>query len=699
MNLKATIISLVTVLVIGLTAILLYCFWPAIKGTIDNSKYYTQEELQESYDKGYNDGCKTETELIGQVKYYKDLVDEYYIQVNTLNNEITILTNNNTEKQESINLLTSQKNELAETVTSLTTTKENNEQTISTLRADIDTLTAEKQALIDDNAAKDDEIDKLNALIAEKNARIAELESSVDDKDTEIATLRLHVSDLQNQVSNLQIVKTNQETQITALTNQVSNLQSLVTQLQDTNSLHLQTIDTLNTQVKSLNTKISELKAESQNNDVTVSQLNARIDALEESITYYESFIAQLEDETQVVATYYFDNSVYNIQILSKNSCSSVVEPTSTEYVIFNGWLLEDGTSVEPATYPLSTNTKFHADVTYKYNAEFVDEDNSLDIQIVESGNYATEPTSPTKEGYEFLGWSRDGVNIVEVSTTPITAHTTFVAVWQKKHTVTYVVNGNTVDTQSVNNGAYATEYVNTDSTYIINNWLVDGYAVDIPTYKIVADTIFVADFTYSCDGTFNHTSYRLVVEDKQISKFTYSYMFYTNFVTINYNIPVSAFVYDEETDSYSLSIVTTTDMILNDIDNKSSYDNITLTIDKLYYDNIYDRWVIEGLLGETSLWRNGISPKAEGTFSGSGGDYDITATYSNGSITALTLNNEEYDISLLSTEISGKKLQLEGTAFLLFKTWDFKNPNEITVSYCPDLYVTSYTIVLTKEV
>ncbi|MBO5102644.1 MAG: InlB B-repeat-containing protein, partial [Clostridia bacterium] len=410
MNLKATIISLVTVLVIGLTAILLYCFWPAIKGTIDNSKYYTQEELQESYDKGYNDGCKTETELIGQVKYYKDLVDEYYIQVNTLNNEITILTNNNTEKQESINLLTSQKNELAETVTSLTTTKENNEQTISTLYADIDTLTAEKQALIDDNAAKDDEIDKLNALIAEKNARIAELESSVDDKDTEIATLRLEVSDLQNQVSNLQIVKTNQETQITALTNQVSNLQSLVTQLQDTNSLHLQTIDTLNTQVKSLNTKISELKAESQNNDVTVSQLNARIDALEESITYYESFIVQLESDTQVVATFEFDGSVYNIQILSKNSCSSVVEPTSTEYVIFNGWLLEDGTSVEPATYPLSTNTIFHADVTYKYNAEFVDEDNSLDIQIVESGNYATEPTSPTKEGYEFLGWSRDGV-------------------------------------------------------------------------------------------------------------------------------------------------------------------------------------------------------------------------------------------------------------------------------------------------
>ena len=83
MKLKATIISIISVLIVGLTAILLYCFWPAIKGTVDNSKYYTQEELQESYDKGYEDGCKTETELTGQVKYYKDLVDEYYVQVNT----------------------------------------------------------------------------------------------------------------------------------------------------------------------------------------------------------------------------------------------------------------------------------------------------------------------------------------------------------------------------------------------------------------------------------------------------------------------------------------------------------------------------------------------------------------------------------------------------------------------------------------
>ena len=95
MRLKATLISLFSILVVGLTAILIYCFWPAIKGTVDNSKYYTQEELQNSYDKGYNDGCKSETELTGQVKYYKGLVDEYYIQVNTLNDEITMLTKNN----------------------------------------------------------------------------------------------------------------------------------------------------------------------------------------------------------------------------------------------------------------------------------------------------------------------------------------------------------------------------------------------------------------------------------------------------------------------------------------------------------------------------------------------------------------------------------------------------------------------------
>ncbi len=105
MKLKATILSLVSVLLVGAVGIGLYCTWPAIHGTITDEKYYTAEDLQNSYDLGYQTGCKTETELVGQVKYYKDIVDEYYAEVNTLNGEINFLSNNSQALKEQINQL------------------------------------------------------------------------------------------------------------------------------------------------------------------------------------------------------------------------------------------------------------------------------------------------------------------------------------------------------------------------------------------------------------------------------------------------------------------------------------------------------------------------------------------------------------------------------------------------------------------
>ena len=49
MKLKATIVSLISVLLAGAVGIGLYCAWPAIHGTITDEKYYTAEELKNSY--------------------------------------------------------------------------------------------------------------------------------------------------------------------------------------------------------------------------------------------------------------------------------------------------------------------------------------------------------------------------------------------------------------------------------------------------------------------------------------------------------------------------------------------------------------------------------------------------------------------------------------------------------------------------
>ena len=448
MKLKATLISIASVLIIGLTAILLYCFWPAIKGTVDNSKYYTQEELQESYDKGYEDGCKTETELTSQVKYYKNLVDEYYIQVNTLNDEITMLTKTKKDYETQISNIESQVQILQTQVDNLTTIKSSNETTI--------------------------------------------------------ASLNNQITSLQNQVTNLTNSGEDKSEQITTLNNQIKTLQNTVSQLQTTNDMNVATISSLNTQIANLNTQISDMALQSQNSQSQINALNNKISELQASVSYYESYIAQLENGEQVVATFEFDGSVYNIQIVNKGSKLSVTTPTSTTYKIFNGWTV-NGSVIDLSTFTITTNTKIVADVTYKYDVKFKVDDNIIDSQIITKNNCATLPTNPTKDGYEFDGWSLNGVDVIsDITTNQVTQNVTYTAVFTKLHTVTFIYEDTTKETQSVRNGNYATAITIEDTAYkVFNGWTVNGSKIDLSTYKIVTNTTFVADITYKYDVKF----------------------------------------------------------------------------------------------------------------------------------------------------------------------------------------------------
>lgn len=443
MKLKATIISIVSVLIIGLTAILLYCFWPAIKGTVDNSKYYTQKELQESYDKGYDDGCKTETELIGQVKYYKSLVDEYYIQVNTLNDEITMLTKTKKDYETQIANIESQKANLQTQVNNLTTIKTNNETTIASL-------------------------------------------------NSQITSLQNQVTSLQNQVTNLTNSGEDKIEQIKTLNSQITTLQNTVSQLQTTNNMNVATITSLNTQIANLNTQISDMTIQSHNSQSQINVLNNKISELQASVTYYESYIASLENGEQVVATFEFDGSVYNIQIVNKGSKLSVTTPTSTTYKIFNGWTV-NGSAIDLSTYTITTNTKFVADVTYKYDVKFKVDNTIYNSQIITKNKCATLPTNPTKDGYEFDGWSLNGVDVIsDVTTKQVTENTTYFAVFTKLHNVTFMVNGDVLEIKQIRNG----EYVSNINTSF--DWTLNGKNVNFNEYAIFADVTFV------CNTKFN---------------------------------------------------------------------------------------------------------------------------------------------------------------------------------------------------
>ncbi|MBQ3214188.1 MAG: InlB B-repeat-containing protein [Clostridia bacterium] len=378
MRIKYFILSAIILVVVAVSGVLLYSYWPAITGTINNSKYYTSEDLQNSYDDGFEDGCNNYNELTTQVDYYKELTDVYYLQIL----------------------------DLQDTVNTLETTNKNNTQTIADLEA-------QKQILETD---------------------VENLQSIKTENEETITNLNLQISSLQTRVDELTADKTANQNQIDSLNTQIANLQTLNTQLQKTNELNAETITSLNNQIDALNSQISSMHKQIQNNSANVTALNNKIADLEKSIAYYEQYIANLENGEQVVATFEFDGSVYNIQILNKNGYASVVNPSSTEKVIFNGWTV-NGEAVDLSTYQITTNTKFIADVTYNNLVKFLVDDEEVSASYVVKNQFATAPTTPIKDGYVFDGWTVDG-DIIDISNYSITSDTTFIAKFTKLHTV-----------------------------------------------------------------------------------------------------------------------------------------------------------------------------------------------------------------------------------------------------------------------
>ena len=418
-----------------------------VKDGMSGTGVYTKEDINKSYEDGYNTALTDKEEYTKLIASYRDTITTLNDNISQLNSQVTTLTNNNKDYANQLTQLNEQKTNLQSQVDNLTTIKSNNETTILSLNSQI--------------------------------------------------------TSLQNQVTNLTNSGEDKSEQITTLNNQITTLQNTVSQLQTTNDLNVSSIASLNMQIANLNTQISDMTLQSQNSQGQINALNNKISELQASVSYYESYIAQLENGEQVVATFEYDGSVYNIQIVNKGSKLAVTNPTSTTYKIFNGWTV-NGQSIDLNTFTITTNTKIVADVTYKYDVKFKVDNNVVDSQIITKNNCAILPTNPTKDGYEFDGWSLNGVDVIsDIPTKQVTQNVTYIAVFTKLHTVTFV-NGEENSTIKVRNSAIVTEVPSITSTLtkVFNGWKVGNNFVDFNTYKIYSDTTFIADYTVKTFAT-----------------------------------------------------------------------------------------------------------------------------------------------------------------------------------------------------
>lgn len=280
--------------------------------------------------------------------------------------------------------------------------------------------------------------------------------------------------------------------------------QNLVDQCNTKISESTKTIKSLNQQIEDLNTSnnnkdatIAEKEEIISRNNETIKELRSQITKLENSIEEYKALVNSLKASYEVTATFIFDNQVHKVKVVKRGECAGAIEnPTSSSSAEFKGWQV-NGVDVDPQTYVLEDDTIFIANTTQRHRVDYFANSEIFTTQYVTNNQMPTSVDEPTLFGHNFLGWSLDGVNVVETTTYPITANTTFYAVFEEiKCTITFMVDDTVFNQQVVKYGEGITTPSKPSKTnYNFLGWSTDKTNVAQISQAILEDTTYYALF------------------------------------------------------------------------------------------------------------------------------------------------------------------------------------------------------------
>lgn len=173
----------------------------------------------------------------------------------------------------------------------------------------------------------------------------------------------------------------------------------------------------------------------------------------------------------------------------------------------FSHWALSDGTQIDPSTYTFTNTTDVYAQWTQiqtgtvytitfdAYTGQFADQSTTTTLQTDASGVLQSLPTTPTKSGYNFVGWYTDANSgdLVQVGHA-FTSDALLYARWTPdystpvEYTISFYLN------DGVNTGVYST--ITTTDSY--------GYHVlaSLPAQPTRDGYDFAGWFTETSGGT-----------------------------------------------------------------------------------------------------------------------------------------------------------------------------------------------------
>lgn len=223
---KTIIISIFVCVILAGVGVGLYCAWPAIKGTITGNSYYTYEDVQNAYDKGYTNGIKNEEELTTQIDYYKNEVDKYVISLSEAQTKIGNLEKN---LQDAINSGNVDK----ETIARLNEELKEANDSLKTTSAELETVKSDLEKVTGENSELSKQVSELTSQLSntqsELEMTINELKTTTSLLDTALTQNELDattIENLSNQVATLTSQNEGFSNQIIQLSNQVIELEA-----------------------------------------------------------------------------------------------------------------------------------------------------------------------------------------------------------------------------------------------------------------------------------------------------------------------------------------------------------------------------------------------------------------------------------------------------------------------------------------
>ena len=223
---KTIIISIFVCVILAGVGVGLYCAWPAIKGTITGNSYYTYEDVQNAYDKGYTNGIKNEEELTTQIDYYKNEVDKYVISLSEAQTKIGNLEKN---LQDAINSGNVDK----ETIVRLNEELKEANDSLKTTSAELETVKSDLEKVTGENSELSKQVSELTSQLSntqnELEMTINELKTTTSLLDTALTQNELDattIENLSNQVATLTSQNEGFSNQIIQLSNQVIELEA-----------------------------------------------------------------------------------------------------------------------------------------------------------------------------------------------------------------------------------------------------------------------------------------------------------------------------------------------------------------------------------------------------------------------------------------------------------------------------------------